>query len=121
MRHTATSAFEHRASNAQRGRLQLHQDLRLPGALGPQGTIQAPVDRAVRELVEREWKTLEKLRQLKAGWERRLSAPRTYHNSGTRRPAPLFRRSLRAQAPPVFRKQRRMDGKSPADAGPSEL
>lgn len=45
---------------------ELHQDLRLLVALEPEGTIQALVERAVRELVERERKTLEKLRQLKA-------------------------------------------------------
>lgn len=45
---------------------ELHQDLRLLVALEPDGTIQALVERAVRELVERERGTLEKLRQLKA-------------------------------------------------------
>ncbi len=45
---------------------ELHQDLRLLVALEPDGTIQALVERAVRELVERERATLEKLRQLKA-------------------------------------------------------
>jgi hypothetical protein len=40
--------------------------LRLLVALEPDGTIQALVERAVRELVERERGTLEKLRQLKA-------------------------------------------------------
>lgn len=49
---------------------ELHQDLRLLVALEPEGTIQAIVERAVRELVARERGTLEKLRQLKA--ERRL-------------------------------------------------
>lgn len=50
----------------------LHQDLRLLVALEPEGTIQALLERAVRELVERERKTLEKLRQLKA---ERIHAP----------------------------------------------
>lgn len=45
---------------------ELHQDLRLLVALEPEGTIQALVERAVRELVQRERATLEKLRQLKA-------------------------------------------------------
>ena len=45
---------------------ELHQDLRLLVALEPEGTIQALVERAVRELVGRERGTLEKLRQLKA-------------------------------------------------------
>lgn len=45
---------------------ELHQDLRLLVALESEGTIQALVERAVRELVQRERATLEKLRQLKA-------------------------------------------------------
>lgn len=45
---------------------ELHQDLRLLVALESDGTIQALVERAVRELVERERGTLEKLRLLKA-------------------------------------------------------
>lgn len=45
---------------------ELHQDLRLLVALEPEGTIQALVERAVRELVERERITVEKVRQLKA-------------------------------------------------------
>ena len=45
---------------------ELHQDLRLLVALEPEGTIQALVERAVRELVQRERATLEKLRQIKA-------------------------------------------------------
>ena len=45
---------------------ELHQDLRLLAALEPGGTIQALVERAVRELVERERVTLGKLRQLQA-------------------------------------------------------
>ncbi len=49
----------------------LHQDLRLLVALEPEGTIQALVERAVRELVQRERSTLEKLRQIKTEREER--------------------------------------------------
>jgi hypothetical protein len=49
---------------------ELYQDLRLLVALEPAGTIQGLVERAVRELVEREHATLVKLRQLKAEREK---------------------------------------------------